>query len=435
MKIAFVTLGCKVNQYETAVLEGLFGENGFEITEDADTADVCVVNSCTVTASADQKSRQALRRLRRRNPGAVLVLTGCYPQASPDRAAALPEADIVTGTRDRRNLLPLVQNFLKTRERTVDVRPHDRSETFEPMRADRIPGHTRAFVKIEDGCEQYCSYCAIPFARGPVRSKPPEEIRSELARLAAAGHREIVLSGVNLPCYGRDLGLRLIDAVEAACSVPGIDRIRLGSLEPERLTEEDAARMAAQPRVCDQFHLSLQSGCDETLRRMNRRYTAAEYAAQAALLRRYFPNAALTTDVMTGFPGETEEEFAASLAFVRSVGFAKVHVFPYSRRPGTRADRFPGQLTREVKEERAARMSAAAEESRRTFLLGQLGRCEQVLFEDRAGGLWHGYTTNYTPVFLSSEEPLHNALRTVRLTALYEDGCTGELSDSPPEKG
>lgn len=426
MKIAFVTLGCKVNQYETAVLEGLFAKNGFELTDDETTADVCVVNSCTVTASADQKARQTLRRLRRNNPGAVLVLTGCYPQAFPE-AADIPEADIITGTRERRSILPLVQQFLEERQRIVRVLPHERRETFEAMTAENMPGHTRAFVKIEDGCEQFCSYCAIPFARGPVRSKPLEEIRDELTRLARAGHREVVLSGINLPCYGRDLGIRLIDAVETACAVPGLERVRLGSLEPERLTEEDAARLAAQPRVCDQFHLSLQSGCDETLRRMNRRYASAEYAAQAALLRRYFPNAALTTDVMTGFPGETDAEFEASLAFVRSVGFAKVHVFPYSRRPGTRADKLPGQLPKKVKEERAARMSAVAAESRRIFLESQLGRTEAVLFEDCEDGLWHGYTTNYTPVFVRSDEPLHNALRSVKLTELHGDGVSGVL--------
>lgn len=426
MKIAFVTLGCKVNQYETAVLEGLFSENGFEISENPEAADVCVVNSCTVTASADQKTRQTLRRIRRENPGAVLVLTGCYPQASPE-SADLPEADIITGTRDRAQILPLVKKFLADHERIVSVLPHERREAFEEMSAGSMPGHTRAFVKIEDGCEQFCSYCAIPFARGPVRSKPLDEITAELARLAAAGHREVVLSGINLPCYGRDLGLRLIDAVEAACAVPGIDRVRLGSLEPERLTEEDVARMAAQPRVCDQFHFSLQSGCDETLRRMNRRYTTAEYAAQSALLRRYFPNAALTTDVMTGFPGETDEEFAQSLEFVRSIGFAKVHVFPYSRRPGTRADKFPGQLSRKVKEERAARMSEAAAASRRDFLASQLGRTEEVLFEDCENGFWHGYTTNYTPVYVRSEEPLHNELVRVMLTAPEGDGLLGVL--------
>ena len=426
MKIAFFTLGCKVNQYESAVLEGMFEREGFLVVPPEQDADVYVINSCTVTATADQKSRQMLRKFRRAHPDAVLVLTGCYPQTSP-KAAELPEADLVTGTAERTRLPALVMQFLADRQRKVEVLPHTKGEPFEPMYAERFAERTRAFVKIEDGCDRYCSYCMIPYARGHVRSKTPEAIVDELTRLSAAGHHEIVLSGINLPCYGADIGLRLVDALEAAATVPGIRRLRLGSLEPEILTERDLERMAALPQFFDQFHLALQSGCDATLRRMHRRYTTAEYAAQVALLRQYFPNAAVTTDVMTGFPGETDEEFARSLSFVESIGFAKVHVFAYSRRPGTVADRMPDQVPNGVKNARARLMIDRCEATTRAFLETQVGRTDEVLFEQLVGGLWEGSTRNGTTVRVQSDESLAGAFCQARLTGVSDEGCCGIL--------
>lgn len=428
MKVKFLTLGCKVNQYESeAMLEALLRE-GFQAAKEDEPADVAVVNSCTVTAQSDQKARQALRRLKRQNPEAILVLTGCWPQAFPEEAAAFPEADIVLGTRNRASLGGHILSYLSARQRIVDIAPHKRGEPFEPLTVQGFSGHTRAFLKIQDGCQRFCSYCIIPFARGPVRSKPLPDLRREVEGLSASGFLEVVLTGINLPAYGQDLGLTLCDAIDAACGVPGIARVRLGSLEPERLTPEAIARMRAQEKLCPQFHLSLQSGCDSTLRRMNRRYTAAQYREIVENLRAAFPNCAVTTDIMVGFPGETEEEFAASLAFCREVGFAKAHVFAYSRRPGTAADRAPDQVEPEAKEARSRRMIAAMAQSQREFFQTQLGRVEPVLFEEAPEpGVWQGYTPNYTPVRARSPRDLSGQILPVRLTG-WEDGhCLGEV--------
>ena len=428
MRVAFTTLGCKVNQYETEMLSEAFAREGYEVVDAEDFADLYVVNSCTVTASGDKKTRQLLRRLKKQNPGALAALTGCYPQAFPDEAAAIPEADIVTGSRNRAGLLAAVRTACETGQRVVAIQPHERGEDFEPMRVSGLRGRTRAFVKIEDGCERYCSYCIIPKARGPVRSKPPEELRAELADLAANGYREVVLAGINLSSYGKEIGLRLIDAVELACSVEGIERVRLGSLEPELLTGEDIARMAKLRKFCPQFHLALQSGCDRTLRAMNRHYDTAEYARIAADIRRAFENPSLTTDIMVGFPGETEEDFAESLAFAREMGFAKAHVFAYSPRPGTAAAGRPGQVPNAVKEERSRRMIAAMDEVRSAFLMSQLGRTEEVLVETTRSPLgYEGFTKNYTPVYLNCAEKLCGTICKMRLEAVLDGHCVGTL--------
>lgn len=428
MRVCFYTLGCKVNQNETGALAQLFEQNGFTVVEEKDGADVYVVNSCTVTNFGDQKSRKWLRRAKRENPGAVTVLTGCYPQAFPDDAARLAEADVIAGARDRAALVELVRRARETRGRIVAVTPHERGEPFEPMRAAAFRERTRAFVKIEDGCDRYCAYCIIPQARGPVRSKPPGELRAELEGLARAGYREAVLVGINLPSYGRELGLRLIDAVELACAVDGIERVRLGSLEPELLTGGDIARMARQPKLCPQFHLSLQSGCDATLARMRRHYDTAEYMRIVQSLRAHFENCAITTDVMVGFPGETDAEFEQSLSFVESLGLAKAHVFAYSRRPGTRAADMPGQLPGAVKEARSARMIEATDRTRAAFLAGQAGRTVGVLFETRDGGALDGYAENYTPVRVFTDEDLRGQIRRVLIISADGARCVGTLA-------
>ncbi len=428
MKVKFLTLGCKVNQYETqAMLEGLLAQ-GFQLAEEGEPAGVVVVNSCTVTAQSDQKTRQALRRMKRQNPEAVAVLTGCWPQAFPEEAAGFPEADIVLGTANRAGLGAHILHYLSSQRRIVDIRPHEKGEGFEPMAVRGFREHTRAFLKIEDGCERFCAYCIIPFARGRVRSKALEDIAREVQELAWSGYKEVVLTGINLPAYGQDLGLTLCDAVEAACKVEGIVRVRLGSLEPERLTPEVIARMRAQAKLCPQFHLSLQSGCDATLRRMNRRYTTGEYREIVKNLRAAFPNCAITTDVMVGFPGETEEEFAGSLNFVKEIAFAKAHVFAYSRRPGTAADRAPDQVPAAVKERRGAQMTAAAQACQLAFYQAQLGRRESVLFEEEAApGIYQGYTANYTPVRVESKANLSGRLADVELQSAGVQGCGGRL--------
>lgn len=432
MKIAFYTFGCKVNQYETEALRQQFAAQGWEVLEFAHDGawDAVVINSCTVTAEGDRKTRQLLRRLRREHPGAVICLTGCFPQAFPEEAAAQTLADVVTGSRDRHGLTAALDRFLAAGERVVDIRPHQAGEGFESIWAGEGFGrHTRAFVKIEDGCENYCAYCVIPAARGPVRSKPMEDLKIELEALARSGYREVVLSGINLSAYGRELHCRLIDAVELAAAVPGLSRIRLGSLEPDVIGPEDFSRMAAAGKVCPQFHLSLQAGCDATLRRMGRRYDTAQYMAAVEEIRRRFPLAAITTDLMVGFPGETEEDFLESVEFARRVGFAKIHVFPYSRRPGTAAAKMPGQLPSGEKKRRARELIAVGEALRRKFLQGMVGTIQEVLFEEGGPDGQVGYTANYTPAAVMEVERLQGKLLPVRITGVEEgsERLTGAL--------
>ena len=433
MKVSFVTLGCKVNQYESQVLMNRFLSAGYTLCGPGEPGDIIVINTCTVTAMSDRKARQALHRARRDNPDAVLIVTGCMTQAFPGMEARLPEADIVLGNSNRSSLLPDLERFLRDRRRIVDIVPHARGERFEAMDADRFFERTRAFLKIEDGCNRFCSYCVIPYARGPVRSKPMEDLRNELVRIAQHGYREVVLTGINLSAFGQEFGLSLCDAVEAACGTDGILRVRLGSLEPERLDQTAISRLRRLEKLCPQFHLSLQSGCDETLRRMNRHYDTGEYRGIVRNLRGAFPNAAVTTDIMVGFPGETEREFRASLSFLEEIGFAKAHVFSYSRRPGTAADRFPDQVEPQVKEERSRRMIAAAALSRRAFLQSQTGLVELVLFERECSpGVWEGYTANYTPVRARGAGDLCGKTASVRLLEAADDFCLAELSGESP---
>ncbi|MCB5941332.1 tRNA (N(6)-L-threonylcarbamoyladenosine(37)-C(2))-methylthiotransferase MtaB [bacterium 210820-DFI.6.52] len=426
MRVSFYTLGCKVNQYETQAIAAQFQKAGFELAGPEEKADVFVVNSCTVTATGDKKTRNRLARFRRENPDAVVVLTGCFPQAFPEKAKALPGIDVVTGAGNKNRLVELTLRAISEKSRIVEIAEHTPGEGFEEMQVQDFGEHTRAFVKIQDGCDHYCSYCIIPTARGRVRSKPLEAIRRELSVLAQNGYKEVVLVGINLPCYGKDLGLRLIDAAECACSVEGIERVRLGSLEPELLTDEDMMRLAAQPKFCPQFHLSLQSGCDAILRQMNRHYTTEEYLEIVRFIRNHFENPSITTDIIVGFPGESEEHFLQSLAFVREVGFARVHCFPYSRREGTRAAALPGQLPARVKEERNRRLAAEAERCKAAFLKEQVGRTEEVLLErQREDGSFEGYTKNYTPVRIKGEGLAPGQIVLCRLDCCSEEHCRG----------
>lgn len=406
MRVSFYTLGCKVNQNETGALAQLFEQNGFTVVESGEAADVYVVNSCTVTNFGDQKSRKWLRRAKRENPGAVTVLTGCYPQAFPEEAAAIAEADVVTGSGNRRSILEDVMQVVNgERDKVVDIRPHQKGEAFEELPMDRFADHTRAFVKIEDGCGRQCAYCVIPRARGPVRSRSEQSILEELRRLADAGYREVVLTAISLLSYGRDTGTCLADLVERAAGVEGIERIRLGSLDPDLLTDRDIARLAAVDKLCPQFHLSLQSGCSKTLRAMRRPYTAEQYAAVADKLRAAFGdgNVSLTTDVIVGFPGETEEDFVQSLAFVTQQKFLKVHVFPYSRREGTPAYDYPGQLPEHEKEARSRRMTDAVEAVRGRLAQAMAGQQVEVLLETPLSStLFTGYTRQYLPVVVNA---------------------------------
>lgn len=432
MRAAFYTFGCKVNQYETQCLMDAFSAAGHAVFsgEAAGECDAYIVNSCTVTAQGDSKAKKLLRRLRREHPDALLVLTGCYAQATPDIAALVPEADVITGSYNRASLLPAVEEALAGRRRVVRVTPHTPGESFERMHVRSFYGRTRAFIKVQDGCERRCAYCIIPDARGPFRSKPLDEITGEVRDLARAGFIEVVLTGINLSAYGEESGLRLRDAVAAVSAVPGIGRIRLSSLEPERMEESDIAFFSSLEQFCPHFHLSLQSGCTATLARMGRHYTAPEYAALVARLRGAFPGAAFTTDIMVGFPGESEEEFLESLRFCEAIGFARMHVFAYSRRPGTPAGRMPGQVDEGEKNRRSLLMRQMAERSRARFLSAQVGQACRVLFEQRAvDGMLTGHSENYTPVRVATARELSGQVHAVRLTGLLGDGMRAELLD------
>lgn len=429
MKVSFYTLGCKVNQNETGALQQLFYENGFEVVDGADAADVYVVNSCTVTSGGDKKSRQWLRRCKRENPGAVTVLTGCYPQAFPEEADGITEADIITGSNARHRLVANVQQFLKDGVRIIDIVPHAAGEAFEELPAENFMHHTRAFMKIEDGCNRRCAYCIIPKARGAVRSRAPESVLAELAALVQSGYKEVVLSGINLSCYGNDNGSSLAEIVERAAEVEGLERIRLGSVEPDLLSEETLVRLSKIDKLCCQFHLSLQSGCDATLKRMNRLYTAQEYAAVVRRMRELFDRPVFTTDVIVGFPGESEEEFAASKAFVEQLEFLKVHVFSYSRRPGTVAAEMDGQIDESVKAQRSKAMIAAADAVRAEIIRRDWeSTTEEVLLERPvSASAFTGYTKSYIPVVVSA--PGHKQGEIVQVTLGEFDGtrCVATL--------
>ena len=422
----FHTLGCKVNQYETEALAELFSGAGYGIADAPAGADVIVVNSCTVTAEADRKTRQAVRRFRKQNEDAVVVLCGCVPQADPGIASLLPEADVVTGNKDHRLILSLVDRALAERSRITEIPEHKKGDAFEEFEITAFENRTRAIIKIQDGCDRFCSYCIIPTSRGRSRSRSLESISAELDRIKSAGFKEVVLVGINFCCYGLDIGKSFADAIELACS-KDFERVRIGSLEYDNISDEAINRLAKLENFCPQFHISLQSGCDRTLKAMNRHYSSAEYKTLCGKLRAAFPDATITTDLLVGFPEETDEDFEASLAFVREIGFEKIHVFPYSLRPGTNAAKMQ-QVDPKVKDERTHRALALADELRRDFFEKQIGKTVNVLCEAEEEGVVSGYTENYTPVkFNSDGHPLNNAVVKVRITGSEHDNLIGKL--------
>lgn len=430
MKIAIYTLGCKVNQYETQAMEQELRRRGHEIVSFTDVADAYVVNTCSVTAVSDQKSRQMLSRARREHPGAVVSICGCYAQTHPEDVRKL-DVDLISGTGSRMEFLDLLEQELDNRRPMESMdRAFDR-RTFEILPAGGLEGRTRAMLKVEDGCVNFCSYCIIPYARGPVRSLPPEEAAEQARELEKAGYREIVLTGIEISSWGADLktGQTLIDLIEAiSAAAPGL-RLRLGSLEPRSITEDFCLRAAKLPNLCPQFHLSMQSGCDATLRRMNRKYTAARYFQSVELLNTHFDHPAVTTDMIVGFPGETEEEFAKSLVFIRRCGFARMHIFPYSIRPGTPAAKME-QVPSSVKEDRASRAANLADELHRAYLSGCVGRVYPVLYEQPKNGGFSGHAPNYMEVLVRGDETLHNRVIDTRITGVKGSALLGELEET-----
>lgn len=426
MKIAIYTLGCKVNQYETQAMEQELRRRGHEIVAFTDAADAYVVNTCSVTAVSDQKSRQMLSRARRTHPDAVVAVCGCYPQTHVEDVRKL-DVDLIAGTGDRMGFLDLLEQEAETRRPMEAVdRAFDR-RAFEVLPAGGLGGRTRAMLKVEDGCVNFCSYCIIPYARGPIRSLPLETAVERVRELADAGYQEIVLTGIEISSWGMDFknGRSLIDLMEAlSAAAPGL-RLRLGSLEPRTVTEDFCRRAAALEGLCPQFHLSMQSGCDATLKRMNRRYDTARYLESVELLNRHFDRPAVTTDMIVGFPGETEGEFSASLDFIRKCGFAQMHIFPYSIRPGTPAAEME-QVAKAVKEERARRAAAVAEELRAAYLAGCVGQVYPVLYEQPKDGKFSGHAPNYMEV-LAEGEGLHNRVLPTKITGVEGLALLGEL--------
>lgn len=396
MNVGIATLGCKVNQYESQVMMENLLAHGFEQADAGEPADVFIINSCTVTATGDKKVRQTVRRARRENPGAVIILTGCMPQAFPEECQAIQEADIIIGNSNRAGLIRYIEEFMRSHQRIIDIQPHGRTYGGE-CSVSGMNERTRAYIKIEDGCNRFCSYCIIPYARGRVRSRSLEDIAEEARRIGQK-FREVVLVGINLSAYGSDIGTGLSEAVRAVASAEGIERVRLGSLEPDLTPDALIEELATIPAFCPQFHLAIQSGCDETLRRMNRHYDTAQFRHVCEKIRATFDNPSITTDIMVGFAGETDEEFARSVAFAKEIGFARAHVFAYSRRKGTRADSFPDQVDEHLKSLRSEQMMNATSQSAAEFLHSQLGKTVNILCEREVEpGVFEGYTENYTP--------------------------------------
>lgn len=421
-KIAFTTLGCKVNMYDTEAMLELFAKKGYEIVEFDDFADIYVINTCTVTNFGDKKSRQIIRRAKRQNPQAIVVATGCYAQVAPDEVEKIQGINIVIGTKNRSEIVEIVEKYTAEQGVVNAVSSIMKEKEFEPLSISKLKGRTRAYLKIQEGCNRFCSYCIIPYARGPIRSRNPQEVIDEVKLLAENGFKEVVLSGIHVASYGVDKGTSLIEIVKEVGKIQGIERIRFSSMEPNYVTEEFVREMKAIPKVCDHFHLSLQSGCDKTLKNMNRRYTSQEYAEAVERLRGAYPEVAITTDIIVGFPQETEEDFEESCNFAKKVKLAKIHSFPYSPKRGTVAEKMSGQLSNEVKSERSNAMIEVSNQLNRDFLSSMLGKTRPVLFERNIGdNLYEGHTTNYIRVVAKSEENLKNMIVDVRLEEILKE--------------
>ena len=426
MKFLILTQGCKVNQYDSDIISAAMLSNGYIRADENDTPDIVIVNTCTVTENGDKKARRLISKLRRDYPSAVIAVTGCYPQAFPKEAALNRYADIVVGNSKNKSIPALISEFTESKAKKIKIEPHER-EFYEPEEFFHS-GKTRAFIKIEDGCNRFCSYCIIPTARGRIRSRSLSNIIKETDFHAKDGHKEIVLTGINLSCYGADLGLTLFDAVQAVSDNPLIERVRLSSLEPELLTPEQIEKLSKIEKLCPHFHLSLQSGCDETLKRMNRHYTSEEYAEIVENLRKAFPACAITTDIMVGFAGETEEEFEKSLEFAERIGFSRVHVFTYSIRPGTAAALMPDQVSETAKEQRYGKMTGLSERLRRDFFEKNLNTVHKVLIERQISPEYiNGYTESYIPVRIYGGKAKRHDIVKVKITEVKENFCVGTV--------
>ncbi len=429
MKFAFYTLGCKTNQYETQAMERLLRDLGHEIGHFDEACDAYVINTCSVTAVADKKNRAVIRRCRKSNPGAIIGVCGCYTQHAAQAVRELG-VDVIGGSGQRREFVENLLAALAERSEKETLDNALRRREFEILPAGGLEERTRAMLKVQDGCVNFCSYCIIPYTRGPVRSAPLELAVEQARELGRRGYREIIITGIEIASWGADLPGKppMTYMLSAVCAAVPDLRIRLGSLEPRVITEEFCRILSRFPNLCPQFHLSLQSGCDTVLARMKRKYDTARYYESVALLREYFPGCAITTDMIVAFPGETEEEFSRSLDFIRRCGFADMHIFPYSRRPGTPADKMPGQHDNATKESRSRAAIAVAEQMSLEYRQSLVDSIQEVLFEESVDGFCTGHAPNYVKVYARGED-LHNQIRTVRLTQAYLDGMLGQLTE------
>ncbi len=436
-RVAFYTLGCKVNQYDTRAMMEQFESRGYRIVDFDEKADVYVVNTCTVTNLADRKSRQMIRKAYRTNPEAAIVVVGCFAQRSAEEAAKIPGVKLVLGTQERHRIVDLVEQAQYTGEVVVDVKDIMKAREFENIPISSYEGRTRAILKVQEGCNQFCTYCIIPYTRGPIRSRHPQEVLEEARRLVDAGFKEIVLTGIHLASYGMDLqkemeGVNLVYLLEGLNSIEGLARIRLGSIEPNFITPEFVMGIQKLHKVCRHFHVPLQSGSDTVLERMRRRYTTGQYSRAIDMIRELFPDAAITTDVMVGFPGETDAEFDETVNFVQRIGFSRLHVFQYSRREGTPAAQFPNQVPSRIKEERSRILMDVGHKMARTYMEGFARRIEEVYFEQESPygpQTYEGYTQHYIRVVASSRMDLKGQILKVLLKEVRDDYMTGELQE------
>ena len=430
MKFSFYTLGCKTNQYETQAMEQLLLSKGHEIGSFDEKCDGYIINTCSVTAVADKKNRAVIRRCRKENPGAIIGVCGCYTQHDADAVRALG-VDVLGGSSGRAEFVEMMLHAAQEKQHLEHLDNALRRRQFEILPAGGLEGRTRAMVKVQDGCVNFCSYCIIPYTRGPVRSAPLNLVVEQAKALADKGYREIVLTGIEIASWGVDLPGKppMSQMVAAICAAVPQIRIRLGSLEPRVITEEFCREMQQHPNLCPQFHLSMQSGSDTVLARMKRKYDTARYYESVTLLRKFFPNCAITTDMIVAFPGETEEEFEESLSFIQKCGFADMHIFPYSRRPGTPADKMPNQLGNVTKEDRSRRAIAVADAMNDTYRKNLIGSVQAVLFEETVEGFDVGHAPNYVKVYVSAAGR-HNQVHAVRIIGLYQDGLLGEIVEN-----
>lgn len=428
---ALHNLGCKVNSYETEAMQQLLEEAGYEIVSFHEKADVYIINTCSVTNIADRKSRQMLHRAKKQNPEAVVVAAGCYVQSAAEELKADLAVDVIIGNNKKQDLVPILEEYFKDRTDSSHVIEINETHEYERLSIHKIADHTRAFLKVQDGCNQFCSYCIIPYTRGRVRSRRPEEVVAEVRELAAAGYQEVVLTGIHLSSYGVDFkeeeNENLLSLIRQVHEVEGIRRIRLGSLEPRIITDDFAKALASMPKFCPHFHLSLQSGCDETLKRMNRHYTMEEYAAGCDILRRYFDNPAITTDVIVGFPGETEEEFEATKAFLERIGFYEMHIFKYSRRAGTRADRMPEQVPEQIKNVRSEALLLLEKQMSKAYRESFLGKKKTVLLEEKTEIEGRAYMIGHTMEYVKAVVPYADDLKNKMTEGVLKEALNDEV--------